>query len=851
MLAGLLPPTAGRISVLGLDATTRMRDIRRTLGVCPQHDVLWPELTVTEHLRLFAEIKQLDESTVPAAVAKSIADVGLTEKSGARAGSLSGGQKRKLSVAIALLGGSKVVFLDEPTSGMDPYSRRSTWNILQANREGRIMVLTTHFMDEADVLADRIAIMADGALRCCGSAMFLKRAYGVGYILTAVKAASSNGGCDAGAVLALVREYVPAATLHSNVGAELAIRLPMAASLAAMCEALEARSGQLGLASLGISVTTLEEVFLRIAGQEGEQGVAAIGDASRVGAASAAPNVSPPPPAAPPDQPHSCDAAPLTTVNPHQRLGVDRGNPQATAIQSADKALNGVEVVRRRARREGDTAATFCVHLRALLLKRLHAARRDKKSLCFQLLIPALVVLGGLALIQVAIPAPYPDYQLSTAQFNVEARGDPNTPIYPNVVPATVFKSGAAGGGTGPGPTSQHLQEMLGCLPAANVSAASPRLASAALAAVADPLGLVNATAAGQPTRDMQRMAAQLLDIAGQYDGSRFGAYLFTAAGTLLPVPGQPPAAVWLEANGSVPAGAAMTYAVFHNSTARHAAPVFLNLLHSAAYAASQGDACAAAPGAPVTPAFSITARNHPLPFTSGQTLLLSSYLAGSAATIQMIAFAFIPASLAAFAVKERETGAKHQQLLSGVSIPAYWVSAWIWDTLTFIVPGGLVLGLYQAFSVAAFVSPAAHRLHAFVTLLALYGPSVSGFTYLLSHAFTSHSGAQNGVLYVNLGAVLAMIVSMIMGQAVANVDTCAADSGLRYVYRLLPGFGLGTGLYALAFLDILPSLNANCARGRGELTVSARVCCPIHAQQRRFRGPACWFYPAQSPLCR
>ena len=87
-------------------------------------------------------------------------DVGLTEKLNKASKTLSGGQKRKLSVAMALIGNSKVVFLDEPTSGMDPYSRRMIWNLLRNYRENRVIILTTHFMDEADLLGDRIGIMS-------------------------------------------------------------------------------------------------------------------------------------------------------------------------------------------------------------------------------------------------------------------------------------------------------------------------------------------------------------------------------------------------------------------------------------------------------------------------------------------------------------------------------------------------------------------------------------------------------------------------------------------------------------------------------------------------------------------
>ena len=98
----------------------------------------------------------------------NIAAVGLTEKREQFSCTLSGGMKRKLSIGIAVIGGSQVVFLDEPTSGMDPYSRRATWDIIKDCKAGRVMLFTTHFMDEADLLGDRIAIMSAGRLNCCG-----------------------------------------------------------------------------------------------------------------------------------------------------------------------------------------------------------------------------------------------------------------------------------------------------------------------------------------------------------------------------------------------------------------------------------------------------------------------------------------------------------------------------------------------------------------------------------------------------------------------------------------------------------------------------------------------------------
>lgn len=117
MLSGLLPPSSGSATIDGLDLATRMTDVRRRLGVCPQHDVLWPTLSCTEHLTLYATFRGVQRTALAAEAARVLAEVGLSEKAAAAAGTLSGGQRRKLSLAIAFVGGPSVVFLDEPTSG--------------------------------------------------------------------------------------------------------------------------------------------------------------------------------------------------------------------------------------------------------------------------------------------------------------------------------------------------------------------------------------------------------------------------------------------------------------------------------------------------------------------------------------------------------------------------------------------------------------------------------------------------------------------------------------------------------------------------------------------------------------
>ena len=170
--------------------------------------------------------------------------------------------------------------LSPPAAGMDPYSRRSTWQILQNAREGRITIITTHFMDEvgsitdemwiapntclvllqlqADILGDRICIMAAGRVACTGTSMFLKKRYGVGYTLTVVKEPT---GSHSHAISDLIRSHVPEAIISTNVGNEITFRLPLGASgvFPAMLGKLEEQSPELGVANFGISVTTMED----------------------------------------------------------------------------------------------------------------------------------------------------------------------------------------------------------------------------------------------------------------------------------------------------------------------------------------------------------------------------------------------------------------------------------------------------------------------------------------------------------------------------------------------------------------------------------------------------------------
>jgi ATP-binding cassette subfamily A (ABC1) protein 1 len=347
LLSGMIAPTSGDATVYGKSVVDDMEFIRDMIGVCPQHDVLFPELTVEEHLKLFMGMKGVTVKDQDKAVKEYIADVGLTEKTHTASKFLSGGQKRKLSVAIALCGDSKVIFLDEPTSGMDPYSRRSTWNSLLNKRSGRIMILTTHFMDEADMLGDRIAIMAHGKVRCCGSSMFLKQRFGVGYSLQCVKSAATTHDSDE-LLSETIRSHVEGAKMLSNVAAEVSYQLPLASSEAfpALFNELDSRGEELGLENYGISATSMEEVFIRVA-REGDRDDQEEGKKMQTEMM---------------ERRESVSTLSVEDGGPKVRDAVDRANPLETT----------------------NVITVFCWHVWALLLKRFNYMRRDVKGMMFQ-----------------------------------------------------------------------------------------------------------------------------------------------------------------------------------------------------------------------------------------------------------------------------------------------------------------------------------------------------------------------------------------------------------------------------------------------------------------------------------
>uniref|UniRef100_A0A8C9ZQF5 ATP binding cassette subfamily A member 3 n=1 Tax=Sander lucioperca TaxID=283035 RepID=A0A8C9ZQF5_SANLU len=687
MLTGLFPPTSGRAYINGYDICQDMAMIRRSLGLCPQHDVLFDNLTVREHLLFYAQLKGFSKEKIPDEVDRTIRILNLEDKRQARSKTLSGGMKRKLSIGIALIGDSKVVMLDEPTSGMDPSARRATWDLLQGEKRGRTILLTTHFMDEADLLGDRIAIMAGGELQCIGSPLFLKSKYGAGYHMVIVKDAL----CNVSEITRLVHMYVPNATLESSAGAELSYILPKESTsrFELLFAELEMNREELGIASYGASVTTMEEVFLR---------VGKLVDSSL-----------------------DIQAIQLPALQyQHERRSHDWATDDASSSSGMTDVTDFTD--------SGTLISEDCsniklnigarLHLQqfyAMFLKRALYSWRNWKVMVAQFLVPLVFTILALVVAR-TIPnhQDAPQLRLALSRY-----GSTRVPV--------------------------ALQPAVGPLASALANTYSSQLSAQ--------LGqLINI-----PGKHRERDR----DLAEEEGGSFNERCVVGAA-----------------FRGSSSRFAEAT--AYFNNEGYHTPATSLMLVDNALFKLLAG------------PNASIQTGNYPMPRNLSEIARsqLNEGKTGFIIAINlMYGMASLSSTFALLLVTESSIKSKHVQQVSGVYLSNFWFSALLWDLVNFLLPCLLMLVVFQAFGIKAFVDN--NHLVDVLLLLLLYGWAVVPLMYLLSFFFSTAATAYTRLTIFNMISGTATFLTVTI-MTIPELNLQDLSHLLDKVFLIFPNYCLG-----------------------------------------------------------
>ena len=352
VLCGMMSASEGKASIYGYNVLTEMKEIRKMMGICPQHNILFPKLTVKEHLSIFADFKGMPKKEINEEIEMLLKDLNLKNKENVLSMNLSGGYKRKLSLGIALVGGSKVVFLDEPSSGMDVTARREMWDMLKKYRNNRIIILTTHYMEEADNLGDRIGIMSHGKMLWWGSPDFLKNRFGDGYNLVVVKVDRD----DNERLERFVLDNVPGSSKVSEVSSEATFLLPKTSSqyFAEFFKKFDQELPNLAVSSYGVSMTTLEEVFLKVEDN----------DTSK-------------------------------NINLKAKIQRRRTSNLEDVKENTNDEVDDYSISKNQI--EGNWTI-FWLHFIALIIKRFLLSRRNFKGFALDLLLPGILVIAGFGL---------------------------------------------------------------------------------------------------------------------------------------------------------------------------------------------------------------------------------------------------------------------------------------------------------------------------------------------------------------------------------------------------------------------------------------------------------------------
>lgn len=831
ILTGIIPPTSGSAYIYDKDIRTDLPEIRKSLGLCPQHNVLFGSLTCEEHIWFYGSLKGMTNREIRNDLDKLLDDVDLSHKKDALSTSLSGGMQRKLSIAIAFVGNSKVVILDEPTAGVDPHARRAIWQLLLKYKKDRTIILCTHFMDEADVLGDKIAIIAHGRLKCYGSSMFLKNSLGDGYQLTLVR--SDDQQKDSSGITRIITKHVEEAKLVEDVGTEVTYLLPstLSPNFPNLFESLDEKKEQLGVLSYGISDAALEEVFLKVAEEakvtEGteEKQFDEIDDTKSEN------NIGIP-------KSFSSFRKRINYLNKKLRRTVDTRN----LVTDSDSVVNVENCNGAGSRRIGGKHLLW-QQFSAIFVKRFHNTKRNIKGLFAEIVLPAVFICLAMIFSTLRITQPdqpplelnpwtmkpsnaedkhlYMFYSKDSINSNLGDKleyelAHSETSLGTRCLPRDVWKidgkdcekSSSTQWTKSPGFIANY-SSLPKCSCKTGFSrcpkgAEGPKPATRTLPTTDIIFNLTNYNVSDWLKKTMPK-----------YIKKRYGGYSFiennevnlnssdiiNSTQNLQLLSGIICGNVTNCSAGNILndiiqiakiAITPKTAKIWFNNKGHPASVAYLNSFNNLLLRATVNSTNSRK--------FGIVAVQHPLNLTALQLedfALRASAVDVLIAISVIFAMSFIPASFVLFLIDERVSNAKHLQMVSGVSPIIYWLSTFAWDMLSYCFSALICFIIFLCFQTKAYVSP--ENAPCLILLLILYGWSIIPMMYPTNYIFKVPSLAFILLSSINVMVGFLSTISTYFMEFFDDEELKTINNILRKVFLLLPHYCLGRGLVDMA----------------------------------------------------
>ncbi|XP_070694461.1 uncharacterized protein abca12 [Pempheris klunzingeri] len=771
LLTGLFAPSAGTIEVYGRDMQTNIDDIRKDLGVCMQYDVLFDHMTTKEHLLLYGQIKapHWSHRELREQVRMILEETDMHAHRHKRVGTLSGGMKRKLSISIAFIGGSRLVVLDEPTTGVDPCSRRSIWDIVIQHKKHRTIIMSTHHLDEAEVLSDRITFLERGGLKCCGSPLYLKDKLGQGYKLTLTKKMLNleSEQIDDVELKAFIQAHVPEAQLKEAQGGDMVYSLPPftssnASSYRSLLTALDSNLDALQLGGYGISDTTLEEVFLQLTHENTE-----------AGAEDGPPTIS-------------------GTISDTESISSFPTDPSGSISSFGDTIkLTGSSMV--------SGMALAWQQATAILIKRFHHSRRDWKGLISQILLPVLFMVFAMGLGSIKKDLRnYPELKLSPALYNFE----PSYSFFSNKNPNS--KRLVDTMMSFPGIDNACLDEPdnLVCTRSTNHWSSRGNNPKAFSVCKCTPQEQICDGKHFQPPHKKIPSSQIVYNISGinvenylvattnDFMRNRYGGFDFG-----MPLPPD----LQMDLKG-VPKNRTLSK-VWFNPEGHHTMPAYLNSLNNFILRSNL-------PADKDPSEYAISVSSHPyFGRPDDEDSIVQGMLQILVAMCVMTGYSITTASFAIYEVSEHHSGSKRLQHISGISEPFYWAVNFFYDMVIYLIPVTLTVGVIAAFQVPAFTDR--QNLGAVTLLLVLFGFATFPWMYLLSGVFRDAEIAFIIYvcinLFISINTIMSTSILYFLGQISTRNPEVIQDifNRLCNAFLIFPQFNFGNGMLQLARMNI------------------------------------------------